>query len=96
MRKEDAELISRIVKMYSNKDQDRFSEHLKDLYRWSIRNGGRSDFVNQVKRDNEVLRTMNYESVFSDAGDSMFSLSSVLAEYTIFQKWLGKMIGCPL
>lgn len=97
--KEHIFLISQLVEMNAGKSELRFSEDLKETYRFSIKHGKRREFVEKARliaRHFYGLSEKDLVEIFKQTGRSMVALAEILAEYHIFQKWLSKNIGEPL
>lgn len=92
MNKEQLAFIARLVEVNKGKTEVSLSEEFKEMYRWSIRNGVRKKFIDQVKKNAAIVETID-DKTFLAAGTSMFTLAELLGEYIAFQHWLEKMTG---
>ena len=92
MNEEQLAFIARLVEVNKGKIEVSLSEELKGMYRFSIRNGVRKKFIDQVKNNAAIIETID-DKTFLVAGTSMFTLAELLGEYIAFQQWLEKMTG---
>lgn len=92
MTKDQLQFINQIVKVNKDKVAKTLSEELKGMYRYSIKSGQRKQFVDQVRKNSLVVKTID-DKTFLSAGSSMFALAELLGEYLEFQHWINKMTG---
>lgn len=92
MTKDQLQFINQIVNVNQNKIQSTLTDELKEMYRNSIKYGKRKEFMDQVKKNAIVVKSID-DKTFLSAGDKMFALAELLGEYVSFQHWIGRMTG---
>lgn len=95
MNAEQKRFIESIIKVNADKTESNLTDELKEMYRVSIRNGMRKEFLEMCDRNADVQKAID-DKVFLELGDNMFAVADLLGQYVEFSHWLEKMIGRPL
>ena len=95
MNAEQKRFIESIIKVNANKTESSLTDELKEMYRVSIRNGMRKEFLEMCDRNADAQKTID-DKVFLELGSNMFAVADLLGKYVEFSHWLEKMIGRPL
>lgn len=92
MTKDQLQFINQIVKVNKDKTNKTLLEELKGMYRYSIKSGQRKAFMDQVKKNAIVVRSID-DKTFLSAGRSMFALADPVLKLHVFANQRSKMTG---
>lgn len=95
MNAEQKRFIESIIKVNADKTESNLTDELKEMYRVSIKDGIRKEFLAMCDRNADAQKSID-DKVFLELGRSMFAVADLLGQYVEFSHWLEKMIGRPL